>query len=78
MHFPISNPKIRTMINNSNCEKNSIPFVPRTIPLSEQFIISEVTQEEVQQIITKMPLGKAPGPDKISLKVRINVHSRIL
>ena len=61
--------KIRTMINNSNCDKFLIPFVPRTIPLSDQFSISEVTQEEVEQIITKMPIGKAPGPDKISLKV---------
>ena len=69
VHFPISNPKIRTMINNSNCDKNSIPFVPRTIPLSEQFIISEGTQEKVQQVITNMPSGKAPGPEKISLKV---------
>ena len=51
--------KIHTMINNSSCDKNSIPFVP---------IVSEVTQEEVEQIITKMPLGKAPGPDKIYLK----------
>ena len=57
------------MINNSNCDKFLIPFVLRTIPLSDQFSSSKVTQEEVEQVTTKMPLGKAPGPDKISLKV---------
>ena len=36
--------KIHTMVNNSNCEKNSTSFVPRTIPLRDQFIISEVMQ----------------------------------
>ena len=61
--------KIHTVINNSNCDKILILFVPRTIPLSDQFSISEVTEEEVEQIISKMHLEKAPGPDKISLKV---------
>ena len=61
----ISFEKIHTMTENFKCDQNRVPFVPRTIPLSDQFIINEVTQEEVKQIITRMPLGKAPGSDKI-------------
>ena len=61
--------KIHTITDKFNCDQNRVPFVPRTIPQSDQFIINMVLQEEVKQIIIKMPLGKAPGLDKIPLRV---------
>ncbi len=70
--------KIHTMTDKFNCDQNRVPFVPRTIPQSDQFIINEVTQEEVKQIIIKMPLGKAPGSDKIPLRVIKDCLSAIL
>lgn len=70
--------KIHTMTDNFKCDQNRVPFVPRTIPLSDQFIINEVIEEEVKQIITRMPLGKAPGSDKIPLKVIKDCLSAIL
>jgi hypothetical protein len=48
---------------------NTTNFVPRTFPLSEQFAFNVVSQEEVRQIIIAMPTAKAPGGDKISLRV---------
>jgi hypothetical protein len=70
--------KIHTLTDNFKCDQNRVPFVPRTIPLSDQFIINEVIEEEVKQIITRMPLGKAPGSDKIPLKVIKDCLSAIL
>ena len=70
--------KIHTITDKFNCDQNRVPFVPRTIPRSDQFIINEVTQEEVKQIIIKMPSGKAPGLDKIPLRVIKDCLSAIL
>ena len=44
-------------------------FVPRSFPLEQQFSFKPVEQYEIEEIILSMPTGKAPGVDKIPLRV---------
>lgn len=61
--------KIHSLAEEFNYDLNWSPFLPRSFPLGDQFTFHAVTQEEVKQIILAMPSAKAPGADKISLRV---------
>ena len=43
--------EIHSLANEFNYDLNRSPFVPRSIPLDDQFTFRAVTQEEVNQII---------------------------
>ena len=42
-------------------------FIPRIYPLSEQFTFNAVKCEQVQNIVTSLASGQAPGTDKIPI-----------
>ena len=44
-------------------------FVPRQYPLCKQFHLNTIGSGEIERIISSMPSNKAPGIDKISVRV---------
>ncbi len=61
--------EIHSLAEEFNYDLNRSPFVPRSFSPVYQFTFQVVSQEEVKQIILAMPSAKAPGSDKIHLKV---------
>ena len=70
--------KIQSLASECNYDLTQPSFVPRCYPLSEQFTFSTVECCEIQKVINSMPTGKAPGIDKISLRVIKNCLPAIL
>ena len=53
-------------------------FVPRSFPLTQQFSFRPMEQCEIEKIFLSMPTGKAPGADKIPLRVIKDLSSYCL
>ena len=61
--------KIQSLANECNYDLKQASFVPKCYPLSQQFTFRTVECSEIEHIVNSMPTGKAPGIDKISLRV---------
>ena len=61
--------KIKALASEYNYDLTKLNFVPRHYPLSEQFSFHPVECKQVEQIVTSMPSNKAPGLDKVSVRV---------
>lgn len=61
--------KIQSLANECNITLNRNYFVPRQYPSCEQFHSNTVSSGEIERIISSMPSNKAPGIDKISVRV---------
>ena len=61
--------KIQSLANECNITLNRNYFVPRQYPSCEQFHLNTVGSGEIERIISSMPSNKAPGIDKISVRV---------
>ena len=61
--------RITKLAEESDHTLNQCSFIPRIYPLSEQFTFNAVKCEQVQKIVTSMASGKAPGIDKILIRV---------
>ena len=61
--------KIQTLANECNMTLNRNYFVPRQYPPCEQFHLNTTGSGEIERIISSMPSNKAPGIDKISVRV---------
>ena len=61
--------KIQSLANECNITLNRNYFVPRQYPSCEQFPLNTVSSGEIERIISSMPSNKAPGIDKISVRV---------
>ena len=61
--------KIQSLANECNITLNRNYFVPRQYPLCEQFHLNTIGSGEIERIISSMPPNKAPGIDKISVRV---------
>ena len=61
--------KIQSLANECNITLNRNYFVPRQYPLCEQFHLNTIGSGEIERIISSMPSNKAPGIDKISVRV---------
>ena len=70
--------KIKSLADECNYDLTQSSFVPRNFPPLEQFSFRPVTQDEIEQIILSMPTRKAPGIDKISIRVIKDCLSIIL
>jgi hypothetical protein len=70
--------KIRLLAGQSNYDLTRPSFVPRCYPEQKQFSFRSVNCDEVEKVINSMPTGKAPGNDKITVRVLKNCLSSIL
>ena len=61
--------KIKDLVSKFNFELNNNPFIPRTFALLEQFTSNPIECKQVQAIVNLMATNKAPGIDKIPVKV---------
>ena len=61
--------KIKDLAVKFNFELNNNPFIPRTFALLEQFTFNPVDYKQVQTIVNLMATNKAPGIDKIPVRV---------
>ena len=61
--------KIYSLANECSYNLTQSSFVPRCYLPSQQFLFRPVNCDEVQKVITLMPSDKAPGIDKISIRV---------
>ena len=61
--------KITSLANECNLTLNQNYFVPRQYASSDQFTLSTVDYKQVERIIAAMPSNKAPGIDKIPIRV---------
>ena len=61
--------KIKSLAKQSNYAPSQLPFVPRSYPESEQFTFEPVECSLVEHIVHSMPDNKAPGIDKIPIRV---------
>ena len=67
--------KIKDLAAKFNFELNNNPFIPRTFALLEQFTFNPVDYKQVQTIVNSMATNKAPGIDKIPVRVAFShVH----
>ena len=70
--------KIQSLANECNYDLAQSSFVPKCYPSSQQFTFRPVERMEIEHIINSMPTGKAPGNDKIPLRVIKNCLPAIL
>ena len=70
--------EVHSLAKEFSNDLNRSPFVPKSFPLADQFTFHAVTSEEVKQIILAMPSAKAPGTDRIHLKVIKDCLAHIL
>ena len=71
--------KISTLAEKFQCEAHASLFTPREYPASEQFVFNaNVNTNQVQKIINSMATNKAPGIDKIPIRVIKDCLSAIL
>ena len=61
--------KITSLANECNLTLNQNYFVPRQYALSDQFTLSTIDYKQIERIIAAMPSNKAPGIDKIPIRV---------
>ena len=61
--------KIQSLANECNYDLMQPSLVSKCYPLSQQFTFRTVECVEIEQIVNSMPMGKAPGIDKIPLRV---------
>ena len=61
--------KIKSLAKESNYTPSQLPLVPRSYPESEQFTFEPVKCSLVEDIVHSMPDNKAPGIDKIPIRV---------
>ena len=61
--------KITSLANECNLTLNQNSFAPRQFALSDQFTLSTIDYKQIKRIITLMPSNKAPGIDKITIRV---------
>ena len=61
--------KITSLANECNLTLNQNYFTPRQYALSDQFTLSTIDYKQIERIITMMPSNKAPGIDKIPIRV---------
>lgn len=61
--------KIYSLANECSYDLTQSSFVPRRYHSSQQFSFRPVNCDEVEKVITSMPSDKAPGIDKISIRV---------
>ena len=61
--------KITSLANECNLTLNQNYFVPRQYTLSDQFTLCTIDYKQVEHIIAAMPSNKAPGIDKIPIRV---------
>ena len=61
--------KIYSLANEWSYDLRQSSFVPRCRLPSQQFSFRPENCDEVQKVITLMPSDKAPGIDKISIRV---------
>ena len=62
--------KISTLAEKFQCEAHDSLFTRRVYPASEQFVFNaNVNTNQVQKIINSMATNKAPGIDKIPIRV---------
>ena len=61
--------KIQSLAEQSNYDHTKWSFVLRYHPLAQQFSFGIVECKEVEKVINSMPTGKAPGNDKITVRV---------
>ncbi|XP_073228523.1 uncharacterized protein [Porites lutea] len=61
--------KITSLANECNLTLNQNYFVPRQYASSDQFTLSTVDYKQVERIIAAIPSNKAPGIDKIPIRV---------
>ena len=70
--------KIQSLAEQRNYDLTKSSFVPRCHPLAQQFSFGIVECKEVEKVINSMPTGKAPGNDKITVRVLKNCLPSIL
>ena len=61
--------KITSLAKEYNYNLDESRFSPRIFPVSEQFWFKAVENKQVENIINSMPSNKAPGIDKITIRV---------
>ena len=61
--------KILSLANECNYDLTQSSFVLKCYPLSHQFTFRAAECREIEQVVTSMATGKAPGNDKIPLRV---------
>ena len=70
--------KISDLASKFNFELNNNPFIPRTFALLEQITFNPIECKQVQAIVNSMAKNKAPGIDKIPVRVIKNCLPAIL
>jgi len=60
---------ITSLANECNLTLNQNYFAPRQYALTDQFTRSTIDYKQIERIITAMPSNKAPGIDKIPIRV---------
>ena len=61
--------KIKSLAKENNYTPSQLPFGPRSYTVSEQFTFEPVECSLVEYIVKSMPDNKAPGIDKIPIRV---------
>ena len=61
--------EIQSLAEQRNYDLTKSSFVPRCHPLAQQFSFGIVECKEVEKVINSMPTEKAPGNDKITVRV---------
>jgi len=61
--------RIAKLAQELNYTLNQCSFIPRIYPLPEQFTFNAVKCKQIQKVITSMANSKAPGINKISIRV---------
>ena len=69
--------KIQSLANECNYHLTKASFVPKCYPLSQQFTFRAAECGEIEQVVNSMATGKAPGNDKIPLRVIKDYHPAI-
>ena len=60
---------INTLAEQCNYDLTNPSFVPRNYTPEQQFSFKQVDCKEIEKVINSMPVGKAPGNDKITARI---------
>ena len=66
---PTSVDKIKAMANDFKFDLDDESFFPKQYPLSEQFAFQTIECKDIENIVLSLPSSKAPGIDKIPIRV---------
>ena len=61
--------KIKTLAEQCNYDFTNPSFVPRIYTQTQQFSFKEIGCKEIERVISSMPSGKAPGNDRITVRI---------